>query len=95
MVSTTGNLEGTSNSMDWVSFGRKKASSGQAVWVSMEPSPKEVVELSQYYSDVVELPEGEVRVEIEEWLAKGLVVRSLGWRVSMEGVVHEFGNEPN
>lgn len=68
----------------------KKALSGCALWVSLEPSPKEVAELTQYFLDVAQLSEEEVRVEIEGWMVESLVAKSLGQRVLVEVVVHKF-----
>lgn len=60
------------------------------MWVSMEPLSEEVVELAQCYPEVAELPKKEVRGEMEEWLAKRLVARTLDRRVLVEVVACEF-----
>lgn len=60
------------------------------VWVSLEPSPKEVAELVQQFPTLVKLLEEEVRMESERWAAEVVVARSLGRRVSTEVVVRKF-----
>lgn len=76
--------------VDRAGFGWKKGVSGRAMWVSSEPSLEEVTELARCYLEVAELPKDEVKGETDEWLAKGLVVRSLGWRVLVEVAVRKF-----
>lgn len=51
---------------------------------------KEVVELTQCFLEITELPKEEVRVETEGWTVEGLVKKSLGRRVSTEVMAHEF-----
>lgn len=48
------------------------------ILISSEPLPEKVMELARCFSDVVELPKDGVKREIEDWLVKELVARSLG-----------------
>lgn len=71
------NVGKTSETMDCRHTTSKKPLIGQPKWVSMEPSPG-MVELTRCFLKVVELLEEEVRSETKEWLAKGLVAKTLG-----------------
>lgn len=82
--------EGTSVTMDRAGMSLMKPSTDQTIWVSSEPLLDEVEELARCYPEVVELPEEEVRVQTEEWLAKGLIAKTLGRKVSMEAAAWEF-----
>lgn len=80
---------GTSQGMDRASLSWK-VSLGHAVWVSQEPSPKEVAELIRWFPEMVKLLEEEIKVESKGWASKVVVARNLGQRVSMEVMVHKF-----
>lgn len=90
MVIKSGNSERTPNTVDRAGFDWKKGLSSWVMWVSSDPSSKEVTELAQCYPKVVELSEDEIKEKMEDWLAKGLVARSLGWRVQAEVAAHGF-----
>lgn len=59
------------------------------MWVTPEPTPATVEELTRRFPDVVELPEDEIREETDAWLAGGIIARSLGRRVSAEAFTKE------
>lgn len=57
-----------------------------SMWISLGPSPEEVMELVCRFLEMAELLKEEVNMEIEGWTAEAVVARSLGWRVSIEVV---------
>lgn len=63
--------------MDRGHTGEMEPLSDRPIWVFQEPLLDVVEELTRRFPKVVELPKEEARIETEEWLAKGLVVRSL------------------
>lgn len=73
----SGNSLGAPYLVDQVGNDRKRGPSGWVKWVLVDPLPEEVAELAQWYLEVVELSEDEVKGETDEWLARGLVARSL------------------
>lgn len=85
MVITTklGSFLGDWKLEDGARNGEKMGSNGQLRWVSIDPTPEEVAELVHRFPEVVVLPEEEVMKETDDWLAKGLVDRSLGRRISV------------
>lgn len=90
MASNRANIGSTFTMTNLGHTGGTKPPSGLPIWVSLKPSPDMVEELIRHFPEVVELLEEEIWTESKEWLAKGLVARSLGRRVFVEVVVHEF-----
>ncbi|KAG1328218.1 hypothetical protein COCNU_01G021520 [Cocos nucifera] len=70
--------------------GWKRGLQRRSILISPEPSPEEVENLVRRFLEVVELPEDEVRVETEEWMATTVVARGLGRRVAAEATIREF-----
>lgn len=90
MASNRGNARGLSVETKTTKTSKKKTLTGQPVWVSSEPSPDEVEELARRFPEVVDLLDEEVRGETDNWLAKGLVARSLGQKIAAKAAAHEF-----
>lgn len=90
ILTKSGNSVEVQNSVDQVGSDRKKGRGGRVKWISADPSPEEVVELAHRFPEMVKHSKDEVKGETDDWLARGLVARSLDQRVQAKAATHEF-----
>lgn len=77
MADSRTNTGGSSVSRDRHFSDGIKASSGRSVWVSPEPLPDIIKELICRFPEVIELPDEKIKHEMDDWIAKELVAKSL------------------